>query len=90
MGSWILFIKTFKPFLRGEGGDNIFSEGGGGYGYIIVSREGERELKNEDLLGGNRVIGLLDGERDEAVVVLDVSLEDIGAGSKDSLKPGPV
>lgn len=32
----------------------------------------------------------LDGERNEAVVSLNVSLEDLGAGAEHSLKAGPV
>ena len=31
-----------------------------------------------------------DGERDEAVVLLDVAFEDVGAGAQDALEPRPV
>lgn len=38
----------------------------------------------------SRVLASSDGEGNKAVVLLDVSLQDVRAGTQDSLKPRPV
>ena len=75
----------------------LFSKCAGDYFITRVSSEGgqsprsqSRTQRSHHTGSGWRAAGGSDGEGDEAVVTLDVPLEDLGAGPQHALEAGPV